>query len=183
MWLDALRARGVAFRYHRCARCPACAVCPGSEWPKHRAALTWAIGRRLLDGAAFEAALPRVVRAVAETDAAGHRFRVHANVTGSAAAGQLTTRLWWNSSPDRVYNAPDQPKWASVAMAGDGGDGGGVSSSWVEVPAGHEGAWFVETAGSLAMLKGGPHKVPVDDASDIAFVFRTDATKRHCSRL
>ena len=55
-----------------------------------------------------------------------------------------------------------------------------VVSAWVEIPAGNEGAWFVETAGSMAMLKGGSRKVPVDDASDIEFVFRTSATKRHC---
>ena len=60
---------------------------------------------------------------------------------------------------------------------------GGFVSAWVDVPTGHEAAWFIETAGELEKLKGGPHKVPVDDASDIAFVFRTDATKRHCSGL
>ena len=55
-FLDSLAAAALpSFRYHRCTRCPQCAVCPASTWKtKGTPQLAYIIGRRLVEGVDFE---------------------------------------------------------------------------------------------------------------------------------
>jgi hypothetical protein len=215
MFLDSL---STPHTYHRCAKCPECAVCANSNWKTARIALMWIAGRRLLEGRAFEASLPRVLSATADVQdvqqtllqtrntsskqhenvGSTHQFRVHAHIftgNGSAArwsqsanASGMSVLLWWNSAPNRSYNSPAQPEWQSVTMAPAitlaarpelAPAGSDFSTHWIAVPAGHEGAWYVEVRVVLKLLRSSK-TVPVSDSSPVRFVYRQEATKRRC---
>jgi hypothetical protein len=135
-FLDSLAQRSdTTVRYHRCAACPDCSDCPGSTWAATRVGLLWSLGRRLLQGQAYEAAMPKVVSAVsvaAHTStrdhpgaAAGSSFTVSAAVSASvsvaaAAAGEsqssVVATLWYSPSRTRVYNDPGRKPWTGVRM-------------------------------------------------------------------
>ena len=198
-FIDALAEAALPFRYHRCARCPQCAVCPGSTWKAVGAPqLAYIVGRRLVDGADFEASLPKVTSARADVfyadarraGAASHatfprdsqrRFRVFASATAGGAPAKSSALLWYNFSPNRTYNSPSQPLWRSVALRGALTN---LTSPWIDLPSGaYEAAWYVEVATPPSEVPHVPmgHAVNFTDASPIRFAFRTPSKASMCN--
>jgi hypothetical protein len=135
-------------------------------------ALLYLLVERLVEGAAVEAKHPKVAAAELETD--GRKFRATASLD-PAPAGTLVS-LWWNHSPDRVYNRPwsadagayQTPPWQQVTMSAGGG--GSYQSAWVTtLPDGEELAWYVEAAAPFSV---GPNSYARKDASPVRFAFR-----------
>ncbi len=101
---------------------------------------------------------PAVVDAELEAD--GDAFRITADVAGPVD----TVRLWWNSSPTRVWNDEDQTPWVELTLESTGG--GTYTSDWLDAPADEEVAWYVE-AERFAPL--GPYDLARRDASPVRF--------------
>ena len=177
-----------------------CAVCPGSSWQTRGSPqLAYIIGRRLIDGAAFETFLPKVTTAHAEAFDSDNnegtttsecavppcRFRVVATATayGATNPSKSSAVVWWNHSPNRTYNSPSQPKWKSVAMTGPLSN---LSSPWIYLPDDSgasvvEAAWFVEISTPPSEI---PHTPSIarnfTDASPVRFAFRTPSKAGLC---
>lgn len=196
---------------HRCGRCPDCSQCAGSKWKQARVVLLWLAGLRLIHGQSVESSFPHILGTtitlretnseqdwpeVGNHSSAGRQFRVTATVGGGAGSeddetaglgSQSRVSLWWNTSPNRVYNSNSQPEWSTVNMtlaadltAGQSGRSYTFVSGWVDVPDAQECAWYVDVTSSVERQHQKSKRVPVSDSSAIKFAYRTPATKKQC---